>query len=48
MWITRRIGKNDGTKNSPFRAAFFKNVQKAEQHWQIQVFCKRISTQNEI
>lgn len=24
MWITRRIGKNNETENSPFRAAFSK------------------------
>ena len=48
MWITQRIGKNDGTKNSRKLAVFFKNIQKAIQRCQIQVFCKKISTQNAI
>ncbi len=43
MWITQRIGKNDGTKNSQKGASFF-NIQIFMKYWQIQLFCKKIST----
>lgn len=48
MWITPRIGKNNETENSPFRATFSKKIQKFIKHWQIQLFCEKISTQNAI
>lgn len=47
MWITQRIGKNDKKKTARNWLFFLKNAQKVVQDWQIQVFCKEISTQNE-